>query len=407
MSGQDNEARKVFSWLLGGPKREERKKDTSRRDGIYRALTGGKEPPKPQSAGKRDLPENRYRDREFTGITRVDGVTYDLSIPHHRELYNAKIKGNQDAIPDNQKGDLRGGGGFTGKGDGSTYDLPPRPSSKLDPENQQGRESGKLSSAGFAEANGLLERLGIGSVRYGGFESTQLPVSRGEQGSGNQGGDGTAQIGPNGSEAPASAAQYTSGYQIPEGATPISAKQIEGTDKIPQNGAVKATEGVRPESAQQQLGTNARYSTEFMKDRPDMPAQYNQGLVGLRAAEASKGLLYASGKYWKANPNAGGEGEKDFIEIDKAEWNTIKRNDQSPQQFADQKVGEVKDAIRYEDAGDKFQVTEDQTPVTKVPANAAEGLQIPTEPMDGVRLTDKVDVRYQDKDATGRYNNFR
>ena len=145
-------------------------------------MTGGKEPPKPQSAGKRDLPENRYRDREFTGITRVDGVTYDLSIPHHRELYNAKIKGNQDAIPDNQKGDLRGGGGFTGKGDGSTYDLPPRPSSKLDPENQQGRESGKLSSAGFAEANGLLERLGIGSVRYGGFESTQLPVSRGETG---------------------------------------------------------------------------------------------------------------------------------------------------------------------------------------------------------------------------------
>ena len=27
-----------------------------------------------------------------------------------------------------------------------------------------------------------------------------------------------------------------------------------------------------------------------MKDRPDMPAQYNQGLVGLRAAEASKGI---------------------------------------------------------------------------------------------------------------------
>ena len=217
---------------------------------------------------------------------------------------------------------------------------------------------------------------------------------------GADGKSGTENIGKYGTTAPPQAAKYTS----PQ---PVAVKQVEGTDKIPQNGAVQATNGVRPESAQQQLGTNARYSAEFMKDRPDMPAQYNTSLVGLRAAEASKGLLYASGKYWKANPNAGGEGEKDFVEIDKAEWNTIKRGDQSPQQFADQKVGEVKDAVRYGDAGDKYQITEDQTPVTKVPANPAQGLQIPVEPMDGVRLTDKVDVRYQDKDRTGRYNNFR
>ena len=54
---------------------------------------------------------------------------------------------------------------MTLKGDGTVHnDLPPRPSlnPQVAPENQQGRESGKLSSAGFAEANGLLERLGIG-----------------------------------------------------------------------------------------------------------------------------------------------------------------------------------------------------------------------------------------------------
>ena len=70
------------------------------------------EPPKAEPKGKKTLPENRYLDRERTGITRMGGVTYDLSIPHHRELYEAASKQNQDAIPDNQKGDPRGGGGL-------------------------------------------------------------------------------------------------------------------------------------------------------------------------------------------------------------------------------------------------------------------------------------------------------
>ena len=288
------------------------------------------------------------------------------------------------------------------------HDLPPpRPSPQVAPENQQGRESGKLSSAGFAEANGLLERLGISTVRYGGFESTRLPEA-GKKG--NLTNDDFIMQ--------AQAGGYLDGfkggsnddailYAQGKGFKPVTAKQTEGSTEIPKNGGVTATSALRPEGKGQAMGTNARYSTEFMKDRPDMPAQYNQGLVGLRAAEASKGLLYASGKYWKANPNAGAEGEKDFIEIDKAEWNTIKRNDQTPQQFADQKVGEVKDTIRYEETGGKYEITEDQTPVTKTPPKAAEGLQIPTKPMDGVPLTEKVDVRYTDTDRSGRYNNFR
>ena len=383
---------------------EKNKNKTTRLTSQGFTVTDGKSKEKPKPKGERSLPENRYRDRDSAGITRMGGVTYDLSIPHHRELYNAAVKKNQDAIPDSQKGDIRGGGGL--KTDGSSYTLPPRQSPQVAPENQQGRESGKLSSAGFAEANGLLERLGISTVQYGGFESTRLPEAGQKPNITNDQFIMQAQAGgylddfKGGTNDDAVLHAQGKGFQ------PVAVKQVEGTDKIPQNGAVQATNAVRPESAQQQLGTNARYSTEFMKDRPDMPAQYNQGLVGLRAAEASKGLLYASGKYWKANPNAGQDGEKDFVEIDKAEWNTIKRNDQTPQQFKDQKVGEVQDSVRYVMAGDKYKVTEDQTPVTKVPANPAEGLQIPAEPMDGVRLTDKVDIRYQDTDRTGRYNNF-
>ena len=103
----NTEARKFWS-LLGkqdNPNSEARK---------FWGMGMGKPPEKP----KKSLPENRYRDRDFTGITRMGGVTYDLSIPHHRELYNAAVKKNQDAIPDSQKGDIRGGGGL--KDDGKT-----------------------------------------------------------------------------------------------------------------------------------------------------------------------------------------------------------------------------------------------------------------------------------------------
>ena len=127
----------------------------------------------------------------------------------------------------------------------------------------------------------------------------------------------------------------------------------------------------------------------------------------MRAAEASKGLLTHLANIGSQIPFAGQDGEKDFIEIDKAEWNTIKRNDQTPQQFKDQKVGEVKDAVTYTDTDNKYEVTADQTPVTKTLVEAYKGTQAPLQSVDGVSMTDKIDVRYQDTDRTGRYNKFR
>ena len=111
--------------------------------------------------------------------------------------------------------------------------------------------------------------------------------------------------------------------------TVIDAKQTAGSPNLTQSGGQAITS--RVETAP--LGSQARYGQEFMADRPNMPADKSTSMVGLRAAEASKGLLYASGQYWKANPNAGAEGEKDFIKIDKAEYNTIKRGDQHATQY--------------------------------------------------------------------------
>ena len=129
------------------------------------------------------------------------------------------------------------------------------------------------------------------------------------------------------------------------GLVPVEAKQTDGSPQITQSGSEVTTNTV--ETAP--LGSLKRYSEEFMADRPDMPADKSTSMTGLRAAEASKGLLYASGKYWKENPNAGQEGQSDFLEIDKGEWNSIKRSDQHAQEFAAQKVKETVDAINATD----------------------------------------------------------
>ena len=96
-------------------------------------------------------------------------------------------------------------------------------------------------------------------------------------------------------------------------------------------------------------------------------------MVGLRAADASKGLLYASGQYWKANPNAGAEGENDFIKIDKAEYNTIKRGDQHAQDFLSEKIEQAKPAvflIAICFKQDAYELPEPQKPTSRIDATA-------------------------------------
>ena len=338
--------------------------------------------------GEMSQPENRYRDRERTGITRMGGVTYDLSIPHHRELYQAAVKKNQESMGNPKTHDLRGGSGLKPDGSGQ-FDAPPKPSPYVD---QQGRDSGKLSGAGFAEANGLLERLGITTTRYGDFQSNDLP------GTPNTQSDYEAMGGSS-----SDAARYYSGEgvetEIGPGPTPIEGQQTQGSPNLTKSGGIDTTQEVKTAP----LGSVARYGQEFMADRPGMRAQDSTSLVGLRAAEASKGLLYASGKYWKANPNAGGEGEKDFVEIQKDEWNTIKRGEVHAQDFLSEKIEETKPKVSLDSEQESYQVPENQKPTSRIDSTAQVDTQQITE---APTLTQAVDVRFTDKDRTGRYNNF-
>ena len=385
--------------------------------GALRNIFGGKDP-----ATAKPPKSNRYRDRERTGVTRMGGVTYDLSIPHHRELYDAAIKKNQDSMGNPKSHDLRGGSGLKPDGSGQ-FDPPPNPSPYVD---QQGRDSGKLSGAGFAEANDRLARLGITTTRYGDFQSNDLP---GVDNTGTKKG-----ISNDDFILQAQSGGYLDGfkggsnddailYAQGKGFQPVEQKQTEGSPKLTKSGVSEVTQTVNT----QPLGSQARYGAEFMADRPGMPADKNESLVGLRAAEASKGLLYASGKYWKANPNAGQEGQKDFVEINKAEWKSIKRGDQhatqykppaadisdtdtssdtwtqSAQDFKNDYVGLVQQTMKDPGSGKGYTTTEEEKPVSRIDSTASvKPAHIRTAPT----LTQAVDVRFTDKDRTGRYNNF-
>ncbi len=110
----------------------------------------------------------------------------------------------------------------------------------------------------------------------------------------------------------------------------------EGSPFLVRNGGISTTSQVNP---QNKNGTRARYDQEFLNSGKNSQA-------GLRAADASKGLLYASGQYWRENPNAGQDGEKDFLKIDKDEYKAIKNSDMGAQDFLSSKLEQTKQTFK-------------------------------------------------------------
>ena len=114
--------------------------------------------------------------------------------------------------------------------------------------------------------------------------------------------------------------------------------------QIPKGSEFSVSESVVPEAAGSfgsnrpgvtgELGTKERYRSEMLRNG-------DTALGGLRGAEASKGLLYASGKYWQANPNAGQDGQKDFLEISNKQAKAIKSSDMNAQDFLASKIDKV------------------------------------------------------------------
>lgn len=332
-------------------------------------------------------------------VVRMGGKEYNMSDPKQKAAYEAAQKAELDRQRGKNKfADIRGGDGQ--KPDGSGRFSPP-PTTNPNGVEQTGTNTG-FKGSGFAEANDMLARLGITTSRYGDFQSNDLPGVDNTGGSKNLSNDDfilQAQAGGYLDDFKGGSNDDAILHAQGKGFKPVMAKQTEGSPKLTQSGVKATTKPV--ETAP--LGSVARYGQEFMADRPEMPADKSTSMVGLRAAEASKGLLYASGKYWKANPNAGGEGEKDFVEIDKAEWNNIKRGEQHAQEFLSEKIEQAKPAVSLDSEQDAYELPESQKPTSRIDATAQVNTQQITQ---APTLTQAVDVRFTDKDRTGRYNNF-
>ena len=213
------------------------------------------------------------------------------------------------------------------------------------------RQKGTVLSP-MAGANEALRKLGVTTVGYGKFQSNHLPGSDYSPEVGKalskiydtetlhkfDGSVNDLQLSEDlfmdGSGVKGDGPFYgvdTAGLYSDD-VNPINKLQAEGSPFLIRNGDSPITSIVESPN---KLGTRARYDEEFLNtDRNTMS--------GLRAAEASKGLLYASGQHWYENPKYGQEGEKDYLKIDEDVFKAIKNSDMNAQDFFESKLAEIK-----------------------------------------------------------------
>ena len=268
--------------------------------------------PKPtgtnMGTGDRTAPAPSSGNQNRSGVTPIKAA--GASSPSYRAAVEKGSNGN--ATPSS---------GNAGSGRGSTRTSPTGVQ-------QSGTNTG-FKGADTGMANQLLESLGISTVKYGQFESNKLPADKNVTDPGGKVDDSVSM-----------SAKTTN---------QVNSEGVEGESEL-----LKPTEETNIVNQGAQLGSRERYRNEFMKDRGDATGAASESMVGLRAAEASKGLLYASGKYWQEDGSGG------FKEIDKATFKSIKRGDTHAQQFANGKIDEL--TANLGKSSVDYTVTPEQTP---------------------------------------------
>ena len=227
----------------------------------------------------------------------------------------------------------------------------------------------------YTKANTMLKNLGITGVGYGTFESNALQGGRPGVNINHQ--DKTTV------DLPVEEAESYSS-QKPGAEKPLFTPTVE--TKLTGEANFKVTDPIIVD-ASPKMGTSAAYMEQFKRD--DLGS-----IEGLRAAEASKGLLYASGQYWIENPKAGQEGESDFEKITKEQYNAIKNSDQHAQEFAADKIKQTAEAMK--NTGEE--------PIASSPVESPVDMNESPAKFE-VPLTDMPS--YTEKDHTGRFNIFR
>jgi len=211
------------------------------------------------------------------------------------------------------------------------------------------RQKGTLLSP-MAGANEALRKLGVSTVGYGKFQSNHLPGSNYSpeveaglskiydpetlhrfDGSVNDL-DLSDDIFMDRSGVKGQGSFYADSINYDD-LNSIDMMMGEGSPFLVRNGDSPITSIV---GSQNKLGTRARYDEEFLNSG-------DNSMAGLKAAEASKGLLRASGGYYRENPKYGQKGEKDYLIIEKDDFNAIKNSDMNAQDFFASKLAEIKD----------------------------------------------------------------
>ena len=273
----------------------------------------------------------------------VDGVMYDMRNEAHKKMMNSSIDkaiaAQQKALKEDKvDGD---GGGNGGRGREKTTKI------NINDVEQRGTVLSPM-----AGANQMLENLGVNTQRYGKFASNSLPSSAYsaiDKESLSQIYDPDTlhefdsevnqlmlsdDLFMDRSGVKGENSFYSQGLEnvYDDDINSINMLQAEGAPFLIRNGDSPITSILE---SQNKNGTRARYDEEFLMSG-DNP------MAGLRAAERSKGLLYASGQHWYENPEYQQEGQDEFLKITKEQFKNIKNSDMSAQEFFASKLANMK-----------------------------------------------------------------
>ena len=145
------------------------------------------------------------------------------------------------------------------------------------------------------------------------------------------------------------------------------------------------------------------YKPDLERRRAFLDGDLNS-MEALRAIEGQKGIVVTGNTYNIVNPNAGQEGENDFIKIDKAQRDTIMRGGEGAQNLLNSYTSAIKaDEQKLTDTAPESYTSAAQTPTSPIDRTAQVD---PAQITEAPELTQQVDVRFTDKDKSGRYNRF-
>ena len=450
MSDKKSELEKLGNWMSNwgsslyksttGKTLPQQPQRESLAPGIYTTLTGKQYPSDPNPVYSQRKPQ---QSKASSSVTNVGGKQYNLSDPKQKAAYDKVIAADRASRPGQKFADLRGGGGL--KDDGSRYSTPDRVTpapdggdaigTQLSPRQMTMDEANSLLTGGYKVANP--------------FSSTQLPATSGNPYFGNSStpeyrSDAPAdtydvQLSRNLTDgSPFNTDGYT--YEVPTN-TNIEYLQENGSPKIALSGASKTTDQVDPgnktaESTdtnrsaripKRPKGARAAEMWDRQYGRMDQSTSTSEtkgsgidyarrsafldapgSMQGLRRVEAQKGIVYAGGQHNMVNPNQGQEGQSDFLKISKEDRDAYMGDRMTADGLKGKYVKDIKEATKSEpvspkNVGENYWITESEKPTSRIDSTAQVDTGVITK---APTLMEEVDVRFTDKDKSGRYNVF-